>query len=152
MAPSMLVNGSQASTAMEGTDVRPRTLGSSFPNVDANRIILFRRVPSLPGILYPILFRSPGKRHGAGTLMFDGGIFEGQWARGEASGSGIATQPASDYTNKVPACPELLEGHLCPKICMYPDPVNPSDIPWHPQDIPMKPSHVMVVHRFFLLA
>ena len=30
-----------------------------------------------------------GKRHGAGTLMFDGGIFEGQWARGEASGSGI---------------------------------------------------------------
>lgn len=30
-----------------------------------------------------------GKRHGAGTLMFDGGIFEGQWARGEATGSGI---------------------------------------------------------------
>lgn len=24
--------------------------------------------------------------------MFDGGIFEGQWARGEASGSGIAAQ------------------------------------------------------------
>ena len=41
-------------------------------------------------------FDSPGKRHGAGTLMFDGGIFEGQWARGEASGSGIATQLASD--------------------------------------------------------
>ena len=30
-----------------------------------------------------------GKRHGVGTLVFDGGIFEGQWARGEASGSGL---------------------------------------------------------------
>ncbi|CAK9069274.1 unnamed protein product [Durusdinium trenchii] len=30
-----------------------------------------------------------GKRHGIGTLMFDGGIFEGQWSRGEATGGGI---------------------------------------------------------------
>ncbi|CAJ1330357.1 unnamed protein product, partial [Effrenium voratum] len=30
-----------------------------------------------------------GRRHGVGTLMFEGGIFEGQWARGEATGSGV---------------------------------------------------------------
>ena len=30
-----------------------------------------------------------GKRHGVGALVFDGGIFEGQWVRGQASGSGL---------------------------------------------------------------
>ena len=33
-----------------------------------------------------------GKRHGVGTLVFDSGIFEGQWVRGEASGSGLAAR------------------------------------------------------------
>ena len=75
MAPPMQVSGSQACH-----------FGSVAIDVEVVLYGLSRRVP-------PAFFRArlqTGKRHGIGTLMFDGGIFEGQWSRGEATGGGIA--------------------------------------------------------------
>ena len=65
---------------------------NEFFKATARARLVPRLVPRLPTRLAHLTrpHGAGGRRHGVGTLMFEGGIFEGQWARGEATGSGVA--------------------------------------------------------------